>query len=389
MKSVFSGFVASSASPMAEVMSAYHATRRDIADQHLLAYTPVARMNPYQALIYKSFSDEGIMTVPLLQPGKFIDLQDLPLNPKTKSLHLHWNSWMTQGMQDEQRARMMGLGMAGRLKRLQKKGFNIIWTVHNVYPHDALHVDVELEIQQEIANSADILHVMSPSTIEAMSGITDIDPAKVLISPHPSYKGAYPDFISREEARSTFGIAGDEIVFVIFGALKAYKGLLRTLLAFDQLVAKNPLQRFRLLVAGKSDGSGEAEEFVRRCLVHPNVLIENSAIPFDKVQYFMRAGDVGLVHYARSLNSGAALLYGAFDLPIVASSTPTFRSELHLGSTCFVEGPEASDLAESMQQSAEMLEDDQIESSLREFQSNLSADSVSNAFAKELISRLK
>ncbi|WP_418909117.1 glycosyltransferase [Glutamicibacter endophyticus] len=361
----------------------------DVSEQHFVAYTPVARMNPYQALLYKSFSSEGILTAPILQPGKFLELQNFPLSSRTKTLHLHWNSWMTQGMEDESRARAMGLGMAARLKRLQSKGFNIVWTVHNVYPHDALHIDVELEIQQEIANTADILHVMSPATVDAMAGITEIDSSKILHSPHPGYVGAYPDYVTREDARAAFGIGGDEVVFLVFGALKTYKGLLRTLAAFDELVANNPNQRFRLLVAGKSDGSVEAEEFVSRCLVHPHVLIENSTIPFDKVQYFMRASDVGLVHYARSLNSGAALLFGAFDLPIVASSTPTFKAELHSDSTYFVEGEHSVDLADAMERSLSSLGNGALRESLRDFQSALRPEIVSAKFARELSARLK
>lgn len=389
MKSAYLGFRATELSPTSEVLGSLHATNADLADRHLLAYTPVARVNPYQALCYKKFPSEGIVAAPVLQPAKFLDLQNLSLQPKTKTLHLHWNSWMTQGMEDPDRARMMGMGMAGRLQRLQKSGFNIVWTVHNVYPHDAMHVDVELEIQQRIADTADVLHVMSDATSDAMAGITEIDKAKVLVSPHPGYKGAYPDYVSREDARAALGINGDEIVFLVFGALKAYKGLGRTLDAFDLLVAKNPAQRFRMIFAGKADGSSEVQEFVTRANVHPRVLIEDSNIPADKVQYFMRASDIGVVHYARSLNSGAALLYGAFDLPLVASSTATFLAELNSESTVFVKGEAALSLADSMEKAISLVGNDAVLAAISAEQARLAADKVSAQFARDLIVRLK
>lgn len=389
MKSVYLGFRATEMSPTAEILGAVHASNSDLSDSHFLAYTPVARVNPYQALCYKKFPDEGIIAAPVLQPAKFLDLQNFSLSPQTKTLHLHWNSWMTQGMEDPERARTLGLGMAGRLQRLQKNGFNIVWTVHNVYPHDAMHIDVELEVQQRIADTADILHVMSPATGDAMKGITEFDSSKILVSPHPSYRGAYPDYVSNEEARAALGIHGDEIVFIVFGALKAYKGLHRTLDAFDLLVARNPTQRFRIIFAGKADSSPEVQEFVARAYVHPLVLIENSNVSTDKVQYFMRAADVGVVHYARSLNSGAALLYGAFDLPVVASPTPTFKSELHADSTVFVAGELASDLAEAMKQSITLIDSDSAREAIVAEQSRLSSERVSEQFAKDLIKRLK
>lgn len=389
MKSAYLGFRATELSPTSELLGSLHASNSDIGEQHLLAYTPVARVNPYQALCYKQFPNEGIMAAPVLQPAKFLDLQNLSLKPLTKTLHLHWNSWMTQGMEDPDRAKMMGMGMAGRLQRLQKFGFNIIWTVHNVYPHDAMHVGVELEIQQRIADTADVLHVMSDATVDAMSGITEIDRSKILVSPHPSYKGAYPDYVNREDARAALGIHGDEMVFLVFGALKAYKGLSRTLDAFDLLVAKNPEQRFRMVFAGKADSSDEVQEFVARANVHPRVLIEESNIPTDKVQYFMRAADVGVVHYARSLNSGAALLFGAFDLPVVASSTPTFMAELNSESTVFVGDDSAASLADSMEKSIDIVGLDSTLAAISAEQSRLSADKVSSQFAQDLIKRIK
>lgn len=389
MKSAYLGFRATEFSPTAEILGSFHASNSDLSEQHLLAYTPVARVNPFQALTYKAFAHENIIAAPVLQPSKFLELQNVSLKPLTKTLHLHWNSWMTQGMVEPERARMLGLGMAGRLRRLQKSGFNIMWTVHNVYPHDALHVDVELEIQQYIADTADVLHVMSEGTIDAMKGITEIDPSKVLVSPHPSYKSAYPDYVTKEDARAALGIHGDEIVFSVFGALKEYKGLGRTLDAFDLLVARHPERRFRVIFAGKSDASSDVEIFLARANSHPRVLVEDSNIPSDKVQYFMRASDIGVVHYARSLNSGAALLYGAFDLPVVASSTPTFRSELRAESTVFVEGERAEDLAEAMDQSIDMIGNSSATDVIKAEQLRLSADNVSKQFAEELVKRLK
>lgn len=389
MKSTYRGFRATENSPVAELMDAYHASSADIGDSNFLAYTPVARVNPYQALVYKKFPQSNFIVSPVLKPGNFLALKDFPFASKTKSLHLHWNSWMTQGIEDWERAKRIGMGMAARLSRLQDFGFNIIWTVHNIYPHDARHVDIELEIQQRISDTANVLHVMSPGTLQAMNGITKIDPSKVVVSPHPSYKGAYPDFLSREEARAALGIAGDEVVFLVFGALKAYKGLSRMLDGFELLQKRDSNTRFRLLVAGKSDSSPEVRDFLDRANVHSDVLVEDSSIPNDKVQYFMRAANVGLVHYTRSLNSGAALLFGAFDVPLVASSTPTFLSELSIESTEFVKGESAADLADSMERSMRFIGNSKVLDNIRKMQDRLNADVVSQEFADNLASRLR
>jgi glycosyltransferase involved in cell wall biosynthesis len=389
MKVEYRSFTANPQSPASELLAAYSSLATGEQRPHLIGYTPVARMNPYQALLYRRFSDSEIAVAPILKPEKFRGLLDFQRMAATTSLHLHWNSWMTLGAREEERARSVGLGMAGRLEKLRDKGVNVIWTVHNVYPHDAVHVDIELEIQQRVSDAANIVHVMSASTVDAMDGYVKIDREKVIVSPHPSYKGAYVDVVSREDARGMLGLEPDEVVFLLFGALKSYKGLNRLLDAVDILAAGSPELRFRVLVAGGADDSSDVREFVHRALVHPNVLIESSKIPNDRAQYFLRAADVGLVNYERTLNSGAALLYGTFELPVVAADTPAFREGLDAGSTVFVEDGSADAFARAMIASVRLIDNAGAKQSLAVHMERLDPDVVSSDFARNLLSRFE
>lgn len=342
-------------------------------------------MNPFQALLYRSFPGNGIAVAPILRPDKFKGLLDFQHMAESTSLHLHWNSWMTFGEVDQGRARSLGIGMAGRLDQLRDNGVNVIWTVHNVYPHDAVHIDLELEIQQRISDAANIVHIMSKSTIDAMDGYVSLDPGKVLIAPHPSYKGAYVDVVTKEEARAMLGLGPDEVVFLLFGAIKAYKGLDRLLDAIDALSLQSPDLRFRVVVAGGADGTEDVKRFVDRALVHPHVLIESNKIPNDRAQYFLRAADVGLVNYERTLNSGAALLYGTFGLPVVAADTPTFREGLDGKSTVFVGDGSAEAFAVAMADAAEIVGNAEAKDSLAAHMARLDPDLVSSDFARSLL----
>jgi len=361
----------------------------DTEEQHLLFYTPVARVNPYQDLIYRSFPDAGFSVAPVLTPSTINQLMNFPVATKTKSIHLHWNSWMTQGSENEAAARSRGLGAVGRVARLRDQGFNVIWSVHNVFPHDAEYVDVELEIQQKISDVSTIIHTMSMASLNDLKEYTSIDPEKILVSPHPSYVGSYPNYISKTEARSRLGIDGDEIVLVMFGAIKAYKGLLKSLDAFDQLRRMRPNSRFRLIVAGKADDSPESQEFVQRALSHPFVLIENQTIPNDRVQIYLNAADLGLANYTRSLNSGAVLLYGSFGLPTVVADTGTFRCELDPTSTIFVQGNSTEEFADSISEGVKLAASKEVSRSLKEWHQTLDSAIVSRKFADDLIARLK
>ncbi|XAS65993.1 glycosyltransferase [Micrococcaceae bacterium Sec5.7] len=389
MKIEYRSFKASPQSPATELLAAYSALAGGESRPHLLGYTPVARMNPYQSLLYRSFPESGIAVAPILKPDQFRGLLDFQKMAETTSLHLHWNSWMTFGEPDESRARLLGIGMAGRLEQLRNKGVNVVWTVHNVYPHDAVHIDLELEIQQLVADAANVVHVMSKSTIGAMEGYVNLDPNKVVVAPHPSYKGAYVDVVTREEARAMLGLGPDEVVFLLFGALKTYKGLDRLLNAVDALSRQSPDLRFRVLVAGGADGTREVAEFVNRALVHPHVLVESNKIPSDKAQYFLRAADIGLVNYERTLNSGAALLFGTFDLPVVAADTPTFREGLDERSTAFVEDSSPEAFARAMATAAHLVGDYSVKESLAAHMARFNPDDVSRDFAARLLTRLE
>ncbi|RCK69134.1 hypothetical protein DT076_12375 [Desertihabitans brevis] len=320
------GFKPDAASPVAEIHQALRAVPagRDGAD--LLGYTPVARVNPYQSMLYRSFSEQGVAVAPILRGHDFRVVGGFRALARSRTVHFHWLSWVLANVADRDTASRMLNGLLARVDRFRDDGGKVVWTVHNVYPHDAVHLEEELSLQQGIADRSDAVHVMSEATVEAMRGVLSMDSSRVVVSPHPSYVGAYPDLVSRAEARGMLGIADDEVVFVVFGALKRYKGLLETMAAFRRLSEKGDGTRYRLVVAGMPDDDATVAGFVRECGLHPRVLIEPRRIAGERAQIYLKAADLGLVTYTRSLNSGAALLFLSFGLPVLASATPTFGS---------------------------------------------------------------
>ncbi|RKQ36418.1 glycosyltransferase family 4 protein [Kocuria tytonis] len=338
MRALIHGFSRTPGSPVNEIHQALRAVGTDPAP-HLLGYTAVARVNPYQAMLYRQFASHGVAAAPVLKGFDFSVLPEFRGMSRSQTIHFHWINWVIGVSEDAARARTKANGFLGRLDKFKDRGGKVVWTVHNVYPHDATYPDEEIELRQEVANRADVVHVMAESTTDAMKGILSVDRSKLVVAPHPSYVDAYENFVSRADARASLGIDGDETVFVVFGALKAYKGLNELLDAFQHLRRIRPDQRFRLVVAGSPDDDPRVTSFVQRCLVDPYVLIEPSRIPGNRAQYYLNAADVGAVTYTRSLNSGAALLYLSFGLPVLATDTPVFREALPTHTAHFVTDP--------------------------------------------------
>ena len=79
----------------------------------------------------------------------------------------------------------MVTGLLGRIDTFRSDGGKVVWTVHNVYPHDARFVDEELRLQQGLADRADVVHVMARSTTDHMDGILTLDPDRTVLAPAP------------------------------------------------------------------------------------------------------------------------------------------------------------------------------------------------------------
>ena len=198
-------------------------------------------------------------------------------------------------------------------------GGRLVWTIHNVLPHDARHVWAEIQLGRLLASRADLVHVLSDVTVEAVRDYYELDPARVTVVPHSSYVGEYADRIGPQEARTALGIDAQDKVMLALGGIRPYKGLGTLLDVFDELVVDDPT--LRLLVAGRPAPGEEVRRLVDRCEGHPRVLGEFRHVPDDRLQVWMRASDLAVLPYRQILNSGAFRLAETFGLPVVAPRT--------------------------------------------------------------------
>ena len=304
-------------SPQSEALAAVRAVQgTGLEPRALVGYTTVARMNTYQAQLYRRFPYHGLAVVAVNEPWSFPALANPSMSELPTFVHLHWLSFVCNGATSRQDAEERAEHFLRELDGFVSRGGLVAWTVHNTLPHDTVYRDVEIRVQQAVADASHLVHIMSEATPRAMGGLVDLDPQRTVVVPHPNYRGSYADSTTRVEARLALGIEPDEAVLVLFGAIKPYKGLGQLLEAFDEMRARTA-RRGRLVVAGAPDGTAAAQAFVEQCTVHPDVLIAPRKIAGDHVQHYLRAADVGLAPYDRVLNSGAVRLYETFGLPVV------------------------------------------------------------------------
>jgi glycosyltransferase involved in cell wall biosynthesis len=155
-----------------------------------------------------------------------------------------------------------------------------------------------------------------------MAGIVDLPEDRTFHVPHPSYVGTYPDFVTREQARSELRVNhGDDFVLLLFGALAEYKGVEQLQDAFEQLADAGLPRTPRLLIAGGSNDERTERALRVWAADRRDVVVVPKRVPVEDVQFFFRAADLVVLPYRRGLNSGAALLALSFGVPILASMT--------------------------------------------------------------------
>lgn len=290
-------------------------------DPHLLAYHPVARVNPYQALLYRQTWAHGVAPLPLLGFGDIDDLLPLLDLGITVTLHLHWTSSVLVGATTQSEAEASIAAFLARLDQFRAAGGTLVWTVHNVLPHDCRFPHLEARLQQEIVDRAVMVHVLSATTGEAVAEWFTLPPERTVHVPHPSYVGAYPSVVTRHEARYELGIEPDETTYLLFGALRPYKGLATLLTTFEDVAQRLPGPR-RLLVAGEPGPQPQVEAFVSAARADSRVTLHEGRVSGGAVQLYVEAADVVVLPYEQSLNSGVLMLALSYGRPVIAPDVP-------------------------------------------------------------------
>ena len=144
---------------------------------------------------------------------------------------------------------------------------------------------------------------------------------EIVVVPHGSYIGAYPEGRSRGEVRNELDLPRDSFVFLCFGELRGYKEIELLLAAFSA----TPLPEARLIVAGnaKIPSVGSA---VRAAPANDSrILSMLGFVPEERVTELFHACDAAVLPRGDGGTSGSLVLALSMGLPVVAADVPTVR----------------------------------------------------------------
>ena len=151
--------------------------------------------------------------------------------------------------------------------------------------------ELEAELQAAIVN-ATVVHVMSLATLgRHCFDLSDPEGAGLWWVPHPSYAGAYPDLIGRDEARHRLGLDQDAIVYGLFGAINPLQGpdqILDALMRWSPRILRD--RRHAACWSAAPDRSPCTKAFPRgRPVIRWSPSMPNCRIPADELAGHLRA----------------------------------------------------------------------------------------------------
>ena len=145
------------------------------------------------------------------------------------------------------------------MKFLKILRFTIVYTAHDLLPHDSNLHDYQ-NIFRKIYYISDKIIVHSESNKREIIDIFKIDSNKVYVIPHGSFDLFYTDKnVTKDIARKKIGIPEEKQIILFFGFIKKYKGLEYLVSAFQNI--KEHLDNIVLLIVGNIYSTDDHDRF--------------------------------------------------------------------------------------------------------------------------------
>lgn len=296
------------------------ATRNPQHEASAWVFAPHFVGNPYQQLLTMGMPAHDITAMGGQSLAEGVRLVKGAHHLDQRVLHLHWLNVVLAGADSLEEGRKRVGAFERQLDNLHAQGVRIVWTMHNVLPHESRFEELEVRVREIIVQRAEMIHVMNPHSVAMASPHFAIPEEKVVRVEHPGYQGYYPERMSRAAARAQFGFGPEEQVSLVLGAIKPYKGLTDLATVFDRLSLEHP-RRLNLLIAGAAGNDEGTRELLELAAIHPAIHVLPDRIIPEDVWTLFAAADNAIVPYKASLNSGALVLALSMGVPVIARAT--------------------------------------------------------------------
>ena len=232
---------------------------------------------------------------------------------------------------------------------LNMLGMRLVYTCHNILPHECRHIDKLL--RRIILSSAKVIIAHSRYIHDMLVEEFGVPSGKIRVIPHGDFNScASLNTVSHSAARSVLNIDPGGDVLLFFGYIRKYKGVDLLFDAFESAARKNP--RLHLIIAGAPDKASTAEWCRKQITgrgLQDRVLLRDFFIAPDMVGTYFSACDAVVLPYKEISHSGVVHLAHSFAKPVIVTRVGDFEETIADGRTGFIlESNTAEALSETM-----------------------------------------
>ena len=212
----------------------------------------------------------------------------------------------------------------------------IIWTVHNLEPHDRKWLIFHQWLHRKMAQRAHRLHIHDESLLSDTSHYLNVSlhSKKWCIVPHPNFPSVPKDrslSINKLNKRYSVNIPVDATTILLFGNISAYKGILEFLEGMlGYLNRKNSGHDIHIIIAGpvKKGQSGYHQRIKTTISASPEYFTYLPYFfPEDEYPYLLSASDYCLFNYKSIHTSGGLMMALSYHRKVIAPNIGIFSSK--------------------------------------------------------------
>lgn len=210
------------------------------------------------------------------------------------------------------------------LKFAKLRGIRVVYTVHNVLPHDS--GQRFKRVYEQVYSEVDMLVCHTQEAKVQLETDFAIKPERICVIPHgPLFHDAIADV---QDIRTQRNIGKDVCLVLMQGMLKPYKGVIFLLEAWRQLCSQN--LNARLLIVGTADSEFEREIRAKISYlgIKDSVSLDFRYISDEELSSYYQASDIVVYPYKSITASGALMTGLSFQKPIVVTRLPAFQEVL-------------------------------------------------------------
>lgn len=281
-----------------------------------VVHSPVDEGGPYVESLVAGLHAHGVAAIAWRGPTRSaaVNLMLAPLLPLwwrwrgARVWHLHWTWGHTLPyLQTVVVRRIERAWFTMSLKVANAAGLRIVWTAHNLYPHEDVFDDDKAARRTLCAATTTVIVHDEGGAVKVAEAF---EPKRVRIIEQGAIDVPHAD---RAEARRALGIA-EEYMILGFGKIARYKGY-HTLLQAVELLEPELRARTVVRIAGECEDEAYLNEL--RAAAGAGVSIEAGRVPEERLGAMLAAADVCAFLFEASLNSSTRKTAGRAGVPSI------------------------------------------------------------------------